>query len=145
MSPATAEQLKEWRQLHDPFSYTLRGWRLTAVQRKAANRRREVILDHVCVYCYWPYELTHVQKRRTSDHVWPRSRYAAQSPNTVPCCMRCNTKKGNRKPTGCELIALFWCSASFSRFIPPAKVLTREERPRYVRLTSQITTPEGNT
>ena len=47
----------------------------------------------------------------TRDHIWPRNRYSGLEWNTVAAHRRCNNAKGDREPTGCELIGLAWVQA----------------------------------
>lgn len=51
--------------------------------------------DHQCQYC----AMTFPQNQLSFDHIVPRSRGGTTNwENVVCCCLRCNTRKGNRTP-----------------------------------------------
>lgn len=51
----------------------------------------------------------------STDHVYPKSSNVGLQPNTVAAHIRCNSLKGNRMPTGCELIWLEAVNARLGR------------------------------
>jgi len=59
--------------------------------RKNIHRRDK----HICQYC----SVILPENQGTLDHVIPRSRGGLNTwQNLVCCCVKCNTKKGNRTP-----------------------------------------------
>lgn len=66
-------------------------------------------------------ELLGSRRDINNDHVWPRSRGGFNGPgNLVAAHHSCNTRKGNRLPTGCEVIVLV---ATCARLSIPIKIL----------------------
>lgn len=53
------------------------------------------------------------------DHVLPRSLGGANEGNRLIAHRHCNTDKGNRRPTGCELV---WLAAVNARLAPAAEI-----------------------
>lgn len=56
------------------------------------------------------------------DHVYPRSRYArlGNRGNLTLTHIRCNTKKGDREPTGCQILMLLVVNAKLGhRLVDP--------------------------
>ena len=65
--------------------------RKTMFSRKNIHRRDK----HTCQYC----SVILPENQGTLDHVIPRSRGGLNTwQNLVCCCVKCNTKKGNRTP-----------------------------------------------
>jgi 5-methylcytosine-specific restriction endonuclease McrA len=64
-----------------------------------------------CVLCGWALIFDddlpdHAPQRASFDHVIPRSRGGANHGNRLAAHRKCNTEKGSRMPTGCELVWL---------------------------------------
>lgn len=67
---------------------------------------RPILLRHqagICGICGGP-----ITGKPSIDHVIPFSRGGFDGPGNVVCaCWRCNQRKGNRSPTGCEILWLY--------------------------------------
>jgi len=71
--------------------------------RKHKNRHRfHQSFGGLCGLCGLSLHI----KDMTEDHVVPKSKGGENYWNLVPAHADCNGRKGNRMPTGCELIAL---------------------------------------
>lgn len=94
------------------------------VKAKFNHRALLVHLQHgICAYCWGYMQPPRVRDRKTGllvnapfgatlEHVHGRNgnRYVGLK-DTVAVCAPCNGSKSDRKPTGCELIALMWVTA----------------------------------
>jgi hypothetical protein len=85
--------------------------RLKWVQRHRSKLRRYLVEAQggLCAYCFEPMQPPFPQcdDAATLDHVFPR-RSGGKDGTCVAVHFRCNTKKGHRHPSGCELLALDW-------------------------------------
>jgi 5-methylcytosine-specific restriction endonuclease McrA len=65
--------------------------------------------NNCCFYCGLPFTTLKIVARNrfqlyTLDHFIPKIKGGANSIlNMVLCCKRCNSKKGDRLPTACEI------------------------------------------
>ena len=61
----------------------------------------------VCGVKMLPVHKAHPRRGWTLEHVWPRSRYSYHNEgNLLVTHVECNQGKGDRDPTGCEIILL---------------------------------------
>lgn len=84
------------------------------------HRLRRILLwaqDGRCGICGEPMDQYDV----TTEHVWPRGQRGFNGPGNVVAAHRdCNSWKGGRRPTGCEIIVLVAVNA---RLDVPTKLI----------------------
>jgi 5-methylcytosine-specific restriction endonuclease McrA len=71
----------------------------------------------VCDSKMFPATIHHECNGWTIEHVFPRSRYRGLVGNTFVSHRRCNQAKGDRRPTGCEILMLFVVNARLGRHL----------------------------
>lgn len=81
--------------------------------------------SYQCAYCKCDLTL----KEATFDHVVPRSKGGPNVANRVIACHACNNAKGNRMPTGEELVILKAAQAEM-RFRSLPKSVRRKQKKR---------------
>lgn len=71
--------------------------------RSVIRKRLWEFGEGLCLLCHKPIvDEEHV----TLDHVVPKAEGGKEAGNFLPAHTKCNNRKGNRMPTGCELIWL---------------------------------------
>lgn len=65
----------------------------------------------ICGVLMLPVHARHPTRGWSVEHVWPRSRYRHHEGNLLISHVECNNAKGDRDPTGCELIILALANA----------------------------------
>jgi 5-methylcytosine-specific restriction endonuclease McrA len=77
--------------------------------RKRLRRDLVEAQNNLCALCFEPMDpdTSTGPRRATLEHVFPLGR-GGQDATSVAAHARCNQRKGHRKPTGCELLALDW-------------------------------------
>lgn len=69
----------------------------------------------ICGIEMLPVSRKHSTNFWTIEHVFPRRRYRHMTGNTLVSHNICNNAKGDREPTGCELIILLVANARLGR------------------------------
>lgn len=92
-----------------------------AERRKRRRLALATVQENLCAYCFAPMDPpngSHCSYHRpdnlTLDEVIPQCLGGGLKRNTVAVHYRCNIRKANRPPTGCELLALEWVSAKLA-------------------------------
>ena len=78
------------------------------LRRLAKLRKRLNVVQKDCGICgeRLGYRFVHGRVNWNLDHVWPRRFRHGHVGNIVLAHNRCNSAKGDRRPTGCEIIFL---------------------------------------